>query len=632
MAAVEFQQDTELVQHCAAFDQLLSNCQEAYRTHAVSLEATYVFEQETERVRLSVSTSLPVITSIELNSEKYGERVGNLTSCQKDFILCWRVEDFTESFDAEMTIHVGQRHFSFTFTMSPEIQELTSVLEEMIDLAPQPINWCKSGEELYSCGTYVCVNEKKAFFKLGEIVSLKNNRVGKVCYIGKVGNNKGMYFGVDLIKGKGKHDGSKNEERYFSAHTETSGVFVRLKSILCLGVSLDDFDAYPRMSDEIDRITCHGLMVEDDWEYPMRVLTCEKENRPGYDGKPSHEYIDEPKTMLKKVKLLAQLIRQSENCIAYTGAGISTTAGIDDYASKVTGKESKIHEGRKKVKNFRLAQPTLGHRVLTQLYFDGHLKNWVQQNHDGLPQKAGYPQEHINEIHGGWWDISNPVVAMSGTLRSDLWGWMEEWQEKTDLCVCMGTSLCGMSADACVSDPAERYMDEGVGFGAVIVGLQQTQYDSISSIRIYGKIDEVVSLLTREMGLQIAPFKRFQPDIPPEAIVGHEVYKVPYDSDGKLTKNPDEMIVWDLRFGQKIKVVYGAGKGFKGTIQDHYPGTQHLRINTFRMREGHPSFGIQKHCYYLGQWWKETFTKGLWHQLPFVNEKIQLQKDLTKTN
>ena len=48
----------------------------------------------------------------------------------------------------------------------------------------------------------------------------------------------------------------------------------------------------------------------------------------------------------------------------------------------------------------------------------------MQQNHDGLPQKAGYPQQHLNEIHGAWFDPTNPVVPMSGTLREDLMTWL----------------------------------------------------------------------------------------------------------------------------------------------------------------------------------------------------------------
>ena len=78
---------------------------------------------------------------------------------------------------------------------------------------------------------------------------------------------------------------------------------------------------------------------------------------------------------------------------AYTGAGISTSSGISDYATK----SSKTLRERKHLRSPMLAQPTLAHRVLTAMYMKGFLKHWVQQNHDGLPQKAGYPQHALNE-------------------------------------------------------------------------------------------------------------------------------------------------------------------------------------------------------------------------------------------
>ena len=43
-----------------------------------------------------------------------------------------------------------------------------------------------------------------------------------------------------------------------------------------------------------------------------------------------------------------------------------------------------------------------------------------------LPQKSGFPQEKMNEIHGAWYDPSNPVVQFSGSLRGDLFQWMAD--------------------------------------------------------------------------------------------------------------------------------------------------------------------------------------------------------------
>lgn len=42
--------------------------------------------------------------------------------------------------------------------------------------------------------------------------------------------------------------------------------------------------------------------------------------------------------------------------------------------------------------------------ALVALSKKGWVHHWLQQNHDGLPQKAGFPQEKINEVHGAWFD------------------------------------------------------------------------------------------------------------------------------------------------------------------------------------------------------------------------------------
>ena len=50
------------------------------------------------------------------------------------------------------------------------------------------------------------------------------------------------------------------------------------------------------------------------------------------------------------------------------------------------------------------AAPSDAHYQLVRLHAAGMLTTWVQQNHDGLPQKAGLPQAALNEIHGAWCD------------------------------------------------------------------------------------------------------------------------------------------------------------------------------------------------------------------------------------
>jgi hypothetical protein len=56
--------------------------------------------------------------------------------------------------------------------------------------------------------------------------------------------------------------------------------------------------------------------------------------RPEYTKCKSHEYRETDEVLVAKVKLLAELIKKSKNCIAYTGAGLSVASGLDDYATK----------------------------------------------------------------------------------------------------------------------------------------------------------------------------------------------------------------------------------------------------------------------------------------------------------
>ena len=44
----------------------------------------------------------------------------------------------------------------------------------------------------------------------------------------------------------------------------------------------------------------------------------------------------------------------------------------------------------------------------------------------------------MNEIHGAWFDPSNPVVQFDGSLRGDLFADLLLWEEKTDLCIALG--------------------------------------------------------------------------------------------------------------------------------------------------------------------------------------------------
>jgi len=265
----------------------------------------------------------------------------------------------------------------------------------------------------------------------------------------------------------------------------------------------------------------HCVVQTDEMTRDRRIHDCDSIN--------ASEYLDHDEVFHKKILAAADLVRTAKGrVVAYTGAGISTVAGIQDYASKKDGiiyqtgfagegeqiqciiptledrEERKAtetyEEGQCRIirqkKEASLKSPSLGHHALAVLHKAGCLQYWVSQNHDRLSQKAGYPFEALNEIHGAWWDQENPVrgIKTKNRLREDLVAELKEWIEKERLCIAVGTTLSGMTADRIATHAAEAEDKD-----LIIIGLQQTPYDRNSSLRIWGKSDDVLAAITREL-------------------------------------------------------------------------------------------------------------------------------------
>jgi len=370
----------------------------------------------------------------------------------------------------------------------------------------------------------------------------------------------------------------------------------------------------------------HGNLGCRDWRAPACVTDVDVNARLSFTSIKAHEFYDDPEVLKQKVALLAGLVRKARKFMAFTGAGISTAAGIDDYATKSRG-DSVVAQDRPRVQDWKDAQPTKAHRVLAAMYERGMLKHWVQQNHDSLPQKAGYPQHALNEIHGSLHDPANPIVPYEGVLRDDLFAWMEEWDSCNDLCLSLGTSLSGFTVDDLPANAARR-AHGGRGLGLVIVNLQQTPYDHLTSLRIFAKIDTVMELLAEE--LEISNFVRpmneaFVPQCLEGSIVEEDVFLVPFDEDG----NPSETkTVWDLRVGRKVKLTGGPYAGDIGEIMEKSQ-SGHYRI---RFENSiNPTFKAKRRPFslWLGNWWLQEATHGYGivpgGQIPFVNVKDEQQ-------
>ena len=138
------------------------------------------------------------------------------------------------------------------------------------------------------------------------------------------------------------------------------------------------------------------------------------------------EYHDAVEEIGKKAKRIAELIQQAQHCIAFTGAGISTAAGIGDYRGK-SGKWTE-QDREQVVESLQITQstdsrflhrmssdssaisedgipyeslrPTYTHEALAKLTNTGLLHHTISQNGDGLHGLSGVPEEMLSELHG----------------------------------------------------------------------------------------------------------------------------------------------------------------------------------------------------------------------------------------
>lgn len=374
----------------------------------------------------------------------------------------------------------------------------------------------------------------------------------------------------------------------------------------------------------------HGFRGDSSWELPRQMVHCDVEARPGYASKLAHEYKDSPAVLQAKVDKLARLMEASKHCLIYSGAGISTNSGISDYATR-SSSDTPSASDRPKLRSPYEAQPTYAHRALVALHDAQFIQYWVQQNHDGLPQKAGLPQHALNEIHGAWYDPSNPVVAMSGSLRGDLFSEMLAWEQRADLTLSMGTSMCGMNSDRVFTTVAKKgkqsFNHKGTAtaaIGGVIINRQQTQFDHLSCLRIFADLDEVMAMLLESLGMKRRadecltamqrPRNFFVPDVAAGAVEGQEdVFRVPYSADG--TRHPSHAHrLLDLREGSKVRLTGGPYVGDCGEVLG-------------KNREGHYRIqfrhlvGITRRPFesVLGSWWAQAAVRGDVDMIPVVN-------------
>jgi len=240
------------------------------------------------------------------------------------------------------------------------------------------------------------------------------------------------------------------------------------------------------------------------------------------------EYNDTEEELDAKIKILGDFVQQSTYMLVYTGAGISTAAGISDFRGpegvwtrKAQGLDPVPSTPRSKVK------PTLTHMALVQLQQLGYLKCLVSQNCDGLHLKSGIPPDRICELHGNTNveacslcgklyyrsfgvrtnrnkakiterfcdDCKIPLryttVAFSQSMPDMCLNKALVQSKKSDLSICLGTSMRVSPACELPLKGKKTHANHKL----VIVNLQKTPYDDHCALRIYARVDIVMTKL-----------------------------------------------------------------------------------------------------------------------------------------
>jgi len=176
--------------------------------------------------------------------------------------------------------------------------------------------------------------------------------------------------------------------------------------------------------------------------------------------------------------------------------------------------------------------------------------------------------------------------------------------DQTDLCVCIGTPLSGMTADRIATSTAKRSL-KNESLGTVIINPHKTKLDGKAVLRIWTNFENCLFLLGEKMFLMNHIIEK---PIPPET----DVFDLPYTPKG--VQDSTYRISLDLRELSRVVICNPKAVNFGalGRVTGKKDGNYLL---LFEEQSG-PTKRI------LGFWWIITAIKGAIPYLPIVNHDI----------
>jgi NAD-dependent deacetylase len=245
------------------------------------------------------------------------------------------------------------------------------------------------------------------------------------------------------------------------------------------------------------------------------------------------------------IRLVKGWIDEARRIVVFTGAGISTLSGIQDFrgpnglwtknpeAEKMATLQNYMAdpELRKRAWKSRIGtftrriEPNVGHHSLVELERRGKLHTLITQNVDGLHLDAGTSRERLVEIHGTVREVvcmdcgdrapmqtaverleageedpaclhcggvlkSATISFGQGLVAADL-ARSEVAANECDLMLAVGSTLAVFPAAAVVPIAKEA------GARVVIMNDQPTEMDPLADALLRGKIEEILPLIVK---------------------------------------------------------------------------------------------------------------------------------------
>ena len=244
--------------------------------------------------------------------------------------------------------------------------------------------------------------------------------------------------------------------------------------------------------------------------------------------------------MEELIKKGAQLIRQANKILVFTGAGLGTESGIPDFRSpggiwdrydpsdfyfqKIISDEKAREKYWKMSSEYwdvmKNAKPNRAHLAIKELEDAGKLLAIVTQNIDGLHQKAGNSPDKIIELHGTAFSVSclncgrkydreeiekrirsgvkvpycdscsgilkPDTISFGQALPQDKLSMAFKYASECDLCIVLGSSL--------VVYPAASVPSHAVQNGAklIIINKDSTHLDPEADLVIHDSVSKAL--------------------------------------------------------------------------------------------------------------------------------------------